>query len=151
MADVVDDDTLQAVLLKWQTDNTNLPTLVTALPETGRLKSPQTGPVYAEMNCEFARREPAGTGWKGQPVPWYDDRKVTLALRGLRADVVKAVGFASTLFNTITTLQYPSGAVFIRWWPIKGNTLVQDPKVKSGKDIWIGAIEAEVRSVRTGC
>ena len=48
-------------------------------------------------------------------------------------------------------LVYPSGAKCVRWWPTPpGGELRQDDATKSGEDVWVGTITAEVWSIRRG-
>lgn len=118
-----------------------LPELIDA-PKAGRLKSPQRMP-YASIACEYLRRQSAGTSGA-----WHDVRKVTIQIRGLKADVVTAAGAVRAVFNEQTTLVYPSGARFLRWWPQEDVKLYEDPATKDGQDIWVAELEAEVWSVR---
>lgn len=144
----VDDDTLQAVLALWATDNVNLPGLFKHPPRTGRLKHPEPIP-YVHVASEFVRSERAFKTLK-------DVRKVTITIRGVKADVTKGLGFVQALFNDQVgfpgnpVLVYPSGARFIKWWPTNRGTLKQDETTKEALDVWMGVIEAEVTSVRQG-
>lgn len=154
MADCVDDDTVAACRALWLSDNANLPALVTEPPKTGRLKSPQSS-TYAVITSEFMERRPTGTAGT-----WHDYRKVTVRVYGVRADVVKAIGFIGDLFNLDLgkagkpTLAYAGTdqasklARFIQWWPLDGGKVEQDPDTKDGNDIWIGTISGKVWSVR---
>jgi hypothetical protein len=121
----------------------SLPALCDEPPQSGRLKSPQAMP-YAHIACELLRREATGTRRT-----WHDVRKVTITVRGLKADVVRALATIQTVFNTETVLAYPSGSRFLRWWPTGSPKLVQDEATKDGQDVWQGILEAEVWSVRT--
>lgn len=111
-------------------------------PQAGRLKSPQKMP-YAQVACEYLRRESAGTSGA-----WHDIRKVTIQIRGLKADVIAAAGAVRAVFNEQTQLVYPSGALFERWWPQEDVKLRQDEATKDGLDIWLAELEAEVWSIR---
>lgn len=145
MADVVDNDVLEAVRKLWQEgDQATLPALFNEPPKTGRLKSPQTMP-YARLDCNPERRESAGTGGK-----WHDFRRVEIFVYGVKADVVRALGAIGEIFNQQCTLTFPSGARFIRWWPEPGGDLSQDEDTKDGQDVWKGVANGIVWSVRQG-
>lgn len=153
MADAVDNDTLEAVRTRWQSDKANLPALVDEPPKSGRLKSPQNMP-YAHIACEFARRELNGTGREtssGSGVlarTWSDYRNVTITVWGTKADAKAALSYVLDTFHNDTELVFPSGARFRRWKPIDGGKLVQDAATKDGLDIWQGIVTAEVWSIR---
>lgn len=141
MADVIDDDTIQAVRLAWQQDSVTLPILLTELPQTGRLKSPQ-GPTYAVISCKQGRqRENRTTGI------FFDFRNVTITVYGTRANVVQAVAAMGVIFNRNTKLAFPSGANFRDWLPLNAS-VEQDKDTKAGQDVWQGIVTAEVWSVR---
>ncbi len=145
--DVVDDDTLQAVIALWRAaGGQSLPALVTQKPKWGRGKSPDPIP-YAHVEVEFVGRLPAGAA-AGQPVPWYDDRKVTLRVWALKDDAVTVQGLLVGIFNLQTTLVFPSKAGFMRLWPDGGATLSQDKDTKDGRDVWVCQLVFTVRSVR---
>lgn len=161
MADVIDDDTEQAILKLWQRDAANLSSVVKQPPQTGRLKSPTAKPLpspYAQIESKFESHElfagPAGGGRK-------DRRRVTITIRGLRADVVKAAALVFAIFNknlglgdpkvnpAAFTLEYPSGARFISWWPITPGEITEDKDTKAGQDVWVATIIGRVTSVRS--
>lgn len=137
----IDDDTLAAVRQRWQ-DEGNLPSLFDKPPESGRLHAPQTSP-YAQLASELMRRVSAGTGGA-----WHDYRRVTVTLRGVKADVIAGVAAVKAVFNRDVTLTYPSGARFKRWWPADSDRLGQEDEPKEGQDVWQAIIEAEVWSIR---
>lgn len=147
MAVDIDDDTLQAVRNCWMLDNT-LPTLVTEPPKAGRLKSGQSG-TYAQIVCEFESRDSAGTGGA-----WHDYRKVTVKVWGTKANATAALAAINARFNLRLgtddgePFSYPSGARFIRWWPLDGGRLEEDPATKAGEDVWIGSCSGKVWSIR---
>jgi hypothetical protein len=147
ITEAIDDDTLAAVQALWAT-NQDLAKLFPQPPQYGRLKPPQSPPdvsaPYAELGCQFQSRRMVNTGGA-----FFDYRKVTITVRGLKADVVKALTFIAATFNRVAVLVYPSGAKFMRWLPSGRDKLSQDPKTKSGQDVWIGIHEAEVWSTRT--
>lgn len=144
----IDDDTLQAVLGAWAFDSAGLAALFLHPPRTGRLKSPDVLP-YAHVASEFIRRQQYT---KGQ----LDRRKVTITLRGLKADATKGLALVLARFNTnmarpglgVPGLTYPSAANFVCWRPINNGLLKQDEIVKEGQDVWIGTVEGEVSSFR---
>lgn len=150
MADVVDDDTAQAVLALWKTDTVHLPALFDSPPTWGRLKPPRRMP-YAQLAVELVRRQIAGAAVPGGAVPYYDTRKVTLTCRGLESAMRSAAGWLRDLFGSLTVLAYPAGsrATFHKWWPTGDVKLAQDPATKSGLDVWTATLEAEVTSIRT--
>ncbi|HEX5272704.1 MAG TPA: hypothetical protein VFW33_19540 [Gemmataceae bacterium] len=145
--DAIDDDTCAAVVALWKTDQADLPKLFAHPPRTGRLKAPDPYPS-AQVDSEYARHE-SGFGYR------KDVRKVTLTLRGVRADVVAGLKAALALFNrnmggpSQAGLTYPSGARFIKWWPLDSGTMKQEDTTKEGLDVWAGILTAEVTSVRS--
>ena len=159
MADVVDDDTTAAVIAAWRADAGGLDAL--SPPVSGRVKSTQGGAdmqakgTYTVVECVQGPRpnERFITG-PGTQVR-NDYRKVTLTVRGVRADVVAAVGLILALFNRTLgapkrpTLTYPSGARFVRWWPLGDGEISEDKDTKAGKDVWQGVVSGEVWSIRT--
>ncbi len=149
---VIDEDTERAVLLLWQQDTANLPTVFRQLPQTGRLKSPVSLPLVqptAQIESVYSKSE-RGTGYI------KDRRKVTITVRGSRADVVKGMAFVLQIFNAALggpkqfgQWIYPSGARFVRWWPLNDGELREEPTTKDGLDVWSGIVLGEVTSVRT--
>ena len=101
--DVIDNDTLEAIRNAWALSAAALP----PLPQAGRLKSPQALP-YAAVACESEGQELSGTIGA-----WIDRRKVTITVRGLKADVVTALAQVRAKFNRFTMLAFPSGAYFM--------------------------------------
>lgn len=181
-ADVVDDDTLKAVLALWRTagdvdpveaidDDTEaaaialwesavqLSSLFASPPRTGRLKSTapgqdvQTSGPYVVLDSKLLKRDLIGADKDGLAY-WNDYREVTMTVYGLRADVVKGIGLILAVFNRklgapgLQSLSYPSGARFMRWWPVGNAVIEEDKDAKAGKDVWKGTIKAEVWSVR---
>lgn len=150
----VDNDTLAACLKLWATDQANLPALFATPPQAGRLSGKQAMPYAAISSAKSreAQRYSAGV--------FKDYRKVTITLRGEKADVSQGIGFVLALFNGKLglagqpTLAYPSTDPasglpwFICWWPLNDGVLTEDADVKQGDDVWIGTVEGEVRSVR---
>lgn len=146
-AAAIDDDTLRAVRLIWMADPILLPVLFTEPIRAGRLKSTPDRVLkmpYAQATSELLRRESAGTGGA-----WHDHRKVTIKVWGLKDDVVSAIAVLTGIFNLFTTLVYPSGARFIRWWPDGDAKLYQDEATKDGQDVWVGEIVGDVWSIRS--
>jgi hypothetical protein len=141
MATCVDNDTLEAVAARWKQVPDTLPALFKQPPATGRLHGTQSSP-YAQVTSEFSKHDSAGTGGA-----WHDWRKVTITVRGLKDDVRRGVEAVLEIFDDRTTLVYPSGARFIRWWP-QGDRLEQEETTKDGQDVWMGVVEGEVWSVR---
>lgn len=142
---VVDEETLEAIRILWSQDNVQLPQLFTVPPQTGRLKSPQTLPyVYVTSELESRNKIAAARALNG----WNDYRKVTMEIRGTKAQVVQAAGAIQAVFNNSTVLAYPSGNPFIRWEPVGDLVLKEDETVKDGFDIWLGVLVAKVWSVR---
>jgi hypothetical protein len=149
MADVIDDDTERAVQTVWATNST-LPTLA-----TGRLKSlipgqdVQAGKPQAVLTCQLEAR----TALAFDAV-WLDKRRVTLTVRGVRADVVTALAAVRDLFNSRTgtpagtPFALPSGAPFLLWEPRRDTMLEEDEATKAGKDVWQGIVEALVWTQR---
>lgn len=158
MSDVIDDDTEQAILALWR----QTPALVALCPQpaTGRLKSTTPGAdvqaagVTVQVDCQFDSRQLAFADPKGS-APWNDNRKATITIRGVRADVTKAAAAVLDVFGRKLgapgqpALTYPSGARFIRWWPTNQAAIEEDKDTKAGKDVWKATIEAKVWSVRT--
>jgi hypothetical protein len=157
MPDVVDDDTVQAVLALWATDREHLPTVFAEPPRWGRLRSLGQVPKasrtlpYAQVNCELLRRECAGTAGA-----WHDHRLVTLTLWGLKDQATEGLAFVKAVFNQRCVLVYPSTDAatgiprFIRWWPDKGDALKLDKDVKDAEDVWMATLSADVWSIRLG-
>ncbi len=144
----VDDDSLRAVELLWGSDVVTLPSLFAGGLQTGRLASPQALP-YAQLACRLERRELSGTAGA-----WHDYRRLSVTVRGLEQQVVDGCSAVMALLNLQTTLTYPSGARFIRWWPdgeVKLQEVQGSPEETTyqGQPIWQGEIEAIVWSVRT--
>lgn len=148
----IDDDTLAAVVELWDTSEA-LAALFSAGLQAGRLHSPRAEPLpvpNAQVMCEFAREDLAYTYR-------MDRRKVTLTMRGVKAQVVEGVSAALALFNrdmgnpvvpASPPLVYPSGARFVRWWPLDSGKLEQEETALKGQDVWRGVVSGEVTSVR---
>lgn len=157
MADAIDDDTTQAVLKAWQSDQETLPELFKQLPVVGRLKSTTPGADYAatgptcELESKYDSRQSAAAGGV-----WIDKRRVTFTVRGIRADVVAAVKAIRAVFGLMlgqkggAPFALPSGARFMAWMPVNGDEIKQDKDAKAGKDVWQGEIVGLVWSVRNG-
>jgi hypothetical protein len=164
MADVVDEDTVEACRALWlaaQQPPTSAGFLIAA-PQMGRLKSPQALP-YATITSELSKRDSAGTGGV-----FHDYRKIVIKVWGVKADVVTAMQQIGGLFNLALgtagapTLTYPSTqpvppavppavpARFMRWWPSDGggDKLEEDKDTYHGQDIWTGSIIGIVWSIR---
>lgn len=153
--DVVDNDTLEAMALLWKTDTAALPALFKEQPGGGLVKSPRARPTelpYGTLACEATgkfQRYPSGTR--------KDVRKVTISMWGTKEQMVLALRAALGIFNSrmgapgTPGLTYPSGARFIKWWPLDDGSLAQeaDGKTKGGQDVWRAQITAEVTSVRS--
>lgn len=157
-ADVIDDDTLAATVALWQATPA-LMQVFASPPRTGRQKSTQPGQdieasgLYAVLDSKLLRRELTGSD-KAGAAPWFDYRSVTITIYGVRADVVQGVSLVLAAFDRQlgvpgkATLSYPSGARFMRWWPIGNAVIEEDKDSKAGKDVWKGVIQAEVWSIR---
>lgn len=153
MADAIDDDTLAAVVALWGT-NQALAKLFPAGLQAGRLHSPKDAPLpipNAQVACEFAREDLAYSYR-------LDRRKVTLTMRGVKADVVAGLKAALATFSRdmgnpvipqTPGLTYPSGARFVRWWPLDSGKLEQEEATRQGQDVWRGIITGEATSART--
>lgn len=141
MASAIDDDTLAAVRAKWLAD-ADLPGLMDRPPATGRLKSPIPLP-YAHLASEPLRRESTGTGGA-----WFDWRKVTITVWGTYEQARTALDKVLAVFHQNVVLTFPSGETFMRWWPLDGGKLEQDPDVKEGHDVWKAVATGEVWSTR---
>lgn len=136
----IDNDTLEAIRLLWQT-NPALPTILVEPVQAGKAKAPQ-GETYAITTSERSRdRE-----WKTAHV-FYDYRNVKLTVYGTKPNVTKAVIAALTTFNRDTILVYPSGARFQAWVPLD-EKLIEADSTRHGQDVWQGIIEAEVWSTQ---
>jgi hypothetical protein len=148
---VIDEDTVEACRNLWASQQ-GLPGLLSQLPQTGRLKTPQQMP-YATITSELQQRRAASADGA-----FYDFRKVVVKIYGVKADCINAAGAALALFNrnlgqrgpTGPTLTFPSGSRFMRWWPAEGagDMLKEDPAVHQGLDIWSVEIVGLVQSVR---
>jgi hypothetical protein len=154
--DVIDDDTLQAVEAAWATSQA-LAKLFPRAPQSGRLKSTKATPQklpYAQLACESV----PGKLVKYTRAVRKDVRLVTITIYGLKADVVAGLFAALDVFNSDmgrpgtgpAPLVYPSGANFIKWWPLNEGDLEPDPTTLQGQDVWRGIIRAEVTSSRGG-
>lgn len=142
MADAVDEDTLEAVAALWRA--TPALTALAAAPAAGRIRGPLT-PPYAQAESRFEKNELSGTGGA-----WHDFRRVTLTVRGAKADVVALTKAMGAVFNLQTTLTFPSGARFMRWKAANGGgSLGQEQDQAGGSDVWAARIEAEVWTVRS--
>lgn len=156
MSDVVDDDTVAAVLVRYQEDHELLPALFDRLPTWGRVKSFAGLPEqsrrmpFLQVNCELANRECAGTDATGLGNPFHDHRIVTFTVWATKAHAKDALDYLRRLFNTQTELVYPSGARFLRWWPDKETRLEQDTSTREAEDVWKGMLIADVWSIRVG-
>jgi hypothetical protein len=143
----IDDDTLRAVKALWGEEALLLPALFTEPIRAGRLKSTPDRLLdmpYAQASSELLNREKSGTSGH-----WHDHRKVTIRVWGLKDDVVEAIAILTGIFNVDTTLTYPSGARFIRWWPDGDAKFYQDETTRDGQDVWVGEIAGNVWSVRS--
>jgi hypothetical protein len=148
-ADVVDVDTQRAVQSAWGTDTTTLPGLFPRGLTVGRLKSlipgqdVQAGKPTANLDCQLDSRPALSFGGI-----WLDKRKVTITVRGVRADVVTALGTIRSIFNSNlgqpggTPFTMPSGAAFLFWEPKRDTTVQEDEATKAGRDVWQGILEA---------
>lgn len=147
------------MLLLWQQDAGGLMKLFNQPPRTGRIKSTTGGAdaqavgPYAVVDSKLARKELIAADAKGA-YGWNDYRNVTVTMYGIRSDVVQASQLFSALFNRLIgtplgrPFTLPSGARFVRWWPIGDITIEEDKDSKAGKDIWKATARAEVWSVR---
>lgn len=141
---VVDYDTLAAVRSLVMA-TVNLAAMFSLGPQAGELKSPQALP-YLQIACKLESRMLAGAV-RG----WLDKRRVTLTVRGTEDQVVAGLGALKAIFNRRTVLTYPSGDIFIQWWPdgdAKLGPAQGDAARKDGLDIWEGSMEAIVVSQR---
>jgi hypothetical protein len=155
--EVVDDDTEAAALALWNTDTQNLPELFTVPPITGRVKQDIPGQAkvmpYATITSEKSRKPERLTG-----NIYFDYRKLTITVWGIRAQVVQAMGFIRALFNIETVLTYPSTSLgnnglprFQSYQPDPGGgELPEDPVSAQGQDVWKGVVTGEVWSTRLG-
>lgn len=154
----VDDDTEQAILLLWEL-SVQFSELFSQLPRTGRQKPTAPGAdvgavgPYAIIDSRLLRTELIAADSLGS-YGWNDYRTVTITVYGLRKDVVEGVALILAVFNRRLgapgkpALSYPSGARFVRWWPVGNAVIEEDKDTKAGKDVWKGTIRAEVWSVR---
>jgi len=148
MADVEDDDCERAVQTAWATDTTTLPGLFPHGLVVGRMKSlipgtdVQAGKPTANLDCQLDSRTALAFN-----AVWLDKRKVTITVRGVRADVVTAVSALRNIFNSKlgfaggTPFSLPSGAPFLVWEPRRDAMLQEDEATKTGRDVWQGIIE----------
>jgi hypothetical protein len=143
----VDTDILRGVLALWDSLDALKATPLKHPPRTGRLVAPDTLP-NVHLASEFSKDE-RGVGYR------KDRRKVTITIRGLHDDVSVILARTLNIFNAslglpgFSTLIFPSGAKFIKWWPLNSGTLAkQEEAEKDGQDVWIGVIEAEVTTAR---
>src|SRR5215469_9356026 len=101
MADVVDQDIEVAVQTAWATDTTTLPGLFPHGLVVGRMKSlipgtdAQAGKPTANLDCRLDSRVALAFG-----AVWLDKRRVTITVRGGRADVVPAVATIRGIFDS---------------------------------------------------
>ena len=148
MADVVDQDTERGVQAAWATDTTTLPALFPHGLVTGRLKSlipgsdVVAGTPTANLDCQLDSRVALAFG-----AIWLDKRKVTITVRGVRADVVTAMGVLRGIFNSNlgqggTPFSLPSGAPFLLWETRQDTSVQEDEATKAGRDVWQGILEA---------
>lgn len=146
----IEDDVQTAIRNFWKAD----PDLVAINPElkAGELPSPQPS-TYAHVKVEKGRTNERQTGGA-----FKDYRNVTLTVRGLKDAVTAAVATMLNKFNlnlmptslaATPTLTMPSGAPFVRWWPINDGAKKVDKDHKSGNEIWEGQVIGEVYTVRT--
>jgi len=156
MSDVVDDDTERGVQQAWATDTTTLPGLFPHGLVVGRMKSlipgtdVQAGKPTANLDCQLEARTALAFN-----AVWLDKRKVTITVRGVRADVVTAVATIRGIFNSKlggaggTPFTLPSGAPFLVWETRRDAMLQEDEATKTGKDVWQGIIEGILWTQRT--
>lgn len=161
MADAVDADTLAAVRNLWLSDALGLGQLFPQPPATGALKATDPGADYARSGpraCLDSTQGPRPNERFATAAGVFcrnDYRKVTMACYGTRGQVENALSLILTLFNRALgapgyrTLTMPSGARFVRWWPLNDGTIKQDESSKAGRDVWQGIIEGEIWTVRT--
>lgn len=147
----VDDDVEKAVVALW-ISTPALASLFAHAPRSGRIHSTKTAPQslpYAQVASEHSKSE-RGFGY------CLDRRKVTLTMRGTRAQAVQAMGQALGVFNarlgypdgSSPTLTMPSKARFIKWWPLNEGTTKQEETQVQGVEVWAAVIEGEVTTVR---
>lgn len=143
----IDDDVQQAVVSLWQ--NTGQLFLLTGPLKAGRLPAGQKS-TYAAVSVVKGKASERMTG-----DTYHDYRNVKLEVRGTKADVSKAIGLMLDTFNLglgdptkSKTLTMPSGARFIRWWPLDDGSKVLEETQKSGNEIWRGTVSGEVWTVR---
>lgn len=159
-ADVVDNDTEQAALALWKSDGQNLPTLFQQPPTTGRVKQNLPATIGGAPPAKVSPYATIASVKLKDPVrhtggAHSDFRKLTLTIYGIRADVVKGLGFALMLFNQYCKLSYPSTDSstklprFIWFHPTEpSGRIEEDPETAQGQDWWRGIIEGEVHSTR---
>ncbi len=156
MSTAVDDDTLAAVRLLWAA-TAALPALTDRAIVAGAVRSPREQPLplpYAHAACENL----PGKGMHYVKAIRKDVRKVTLTVWGTYAQCRLALPLMLGTFNLrmggpegLPGLAYPSGARFIKWWPVDDGSLAQEQgegAQKAGEDVWLARVTAEVYSVR---
>jgi hypothetical protein len=154
--DNVDDDTLQAVQNLWLATPA-LVAVAARAPQVGDLKStrdnPQTLP-YVQAKCEAV----PGKTTRYPKAIRKEVRKVTLTVWATYEQVKAALPAVLGTFNARLsapgrpTLTYPSGARFIKWWPLSDGTMMReegDAAIRQGQEIWKAVVEAEVTSTRS--
>lgn len=154
MAEFVDEDTLEAVVALWSSDPQKVLGGLFAEPiQSGELKPGRAMP-YAHVQCQQGTKpNERMTGGVRQ-----DYRKVTITVWADKAGAIKGGQAVLATFNLKLqpteagqpTLTYPSGARFIRWWPLNDGKLEERrAQKKGGLDMWTATLEGEIWSVRT--
>lgn len=156
MADVVDDDTIAMVQQLWLSSPT-LTEILDRAPAADTAKSPRGQPLqlpYGTIACEHS----PGRSQRYVNGTRKDVRRVVISVWGTHEQANAALQAMEATFHArlsapgYTLVGYPSGAKFIKWWPVNNGRLVKETgssAAKGGEDVWRATIEAEVTSVRS--
>lgn len=136
----IDDDTQAAVRSLWLAT----PELQDGIGELfGGDVPEQLTARYALVECAKGKDNQRMTGGV-----YYDFRNVTLTVFGPKPVASAALAAVLTVFNRATTLTLPSGARFVRWWPLNDGALSMEKGRRRGEEMWRGVVKGEVWSVR---
>lgn len=148
--ELVDDDTLAAVVKLWTDDPYKLLASVFKQPaQAGELKAGQQSP-YAQLQCEPGKASERMTGGVR-----HDYRKVTISVEGSKPDVVSGASAVLGTFNLklgspgAPALTYPSAARFMQCWPLNDGKMEDTKTKKDGVDWWKATVELQIWSIRT--
>lgn len=136
----IDDDTLQAAVALWK----RTPALQGEIGElrAGDLQGDLPA-RYAAVQCTKGKDSQRMTGGA-----YHDYRQVEISVYGRKADASAGLKAVLAVFNRLCTLDLPSGARFVQWWPLNDGELVREGGRRKGEEMWRGVVKGQVWTVR---